>query len=47
MLEEDTNFSEEFKRVFLNDDIPESDNFTPEVLENTYVDMKIKIPRDG
>ena len=45
MLEEDPNFSEDFKRVFNNSDIPEADYFTPEVLEDTYMDMKIALPR--
>ena len=47
MLEEDPDFSEEFQTVFNDADIPEEDNFTPEVLEDTYVDMEIEIPRDG
>ena len=42
MLDEYLNFSVYFKRVFNNADIPESDDFTPEVLEKTYGDMKIK-----
>ena len=47
MLEENTDFSEKFKRAFNNDDILEADYFTPEVLEDTYVDMDIALPRDG
>ena len=30
-----------------NADIIEADNFTPEVLEDTYVDMEIALPIDG
>ena len=45
MLEEDTEFSEEFKKVFNNADIPEVDDFTPEVLEDTYMDTEIALPR--
>ena len=33
MLESDTNFAEEFKRVFNNTDITEADYFIPEVIE--------------
>ena len=46
-MEEDTNFSEKFKRVFNNADIPEADGFTPEVREYTYVYMEIALTRDG
>ena len=47
MLEEYPDFSEEFKKVFNNDDISEADDFTPEVLEQNYADMKIALPRYG
>ena len=47
MLEEDTKFYKEFKRLFNNSDIPEADYSTPEVLEDTYMDMEIVIPRYG
>ena len=46
MLEEDPEFTEEFKRVFNNTDILEADGFTPQLLEDTYVDMKIALLRD-
>ena len=46
-MKEDPKFSEEFKRLFNNVDILEADYFTPEVLEDTYVDMEIALPRDG
>ena len=46
MLEKYPDFSEEFKRVFSNSDILEADGFTPEVLEETYVDTEIALPRD-
>ena len=45
MLEEDPDFTEEFEMVFNNTDILEADGFTPEVLEDTYVYMKIALPR--
>ena len=47
MLEEDTNFAEEFYRVFDNADILEADYFTPKLLEEKYVDMEIALPIDG
>lgn len=46
LLEEDEDFREEFDRVFNNLNIPEADDFTPEVLEDTYVNMEIALPRD-
>ena len=33
--------------VFSNDYIPESDGFTPEMLEDTYVDAQISLPIYG
>ena len=38
---------EGFKRIFNNADIPEADDFTPEVLEDTYVGMDIALPSDA
>ena len=46
-MEEYPDFYEEFKRVFNNTDIPESDGFTLEVPDDTYVDMDISLPRYG
>ena len=45
MLEEDPDLAEELKRVFNNYDIPEADDFPPELIEDTYVDMEIAVPR--
>ena len=45
MLEEDPGFDEDFKRVFNNYYIQEEDYFIPEVLEDTYADMEIALPR--
>ena len=39
MLEEDPDFAEEFKSLFKNSNITKADDFTPEVFEDTYVDM--------
>ena len=44
---DDLDFVEEFQRVIDNPDIPESDNFTPEVLENIYVNMELALDRGG
>ena len=45
MFQEDSDFSEEFKRVFNNSYIPEADYFTSDVLEETYVNMEISLSR--
>ena len=47
MSEADPEFAEEFKRVFNNSDITEAENFKPEGLEDTHVDMDIALPRYG
>ena len=47
LFEEDEDFRDEFQKVFNNQDIPEADDYTPEVLDDTYVNMEIALPRDG
>ena len=47
LLEFDSDFNDEFNRVFDNKDIPEADDHTPEVLEDTYLNMELAIPRDS
>ena len=47
MMEEDPDFKKEFTRLFSNIDIPEADEYTPDVLEDTYLNMEIALPRDG
>ena len=45
-MEEDPEFTEDFKRVFNNSDITEADDFTLEVLKNKPVDMELSLLRD-
>ena len=47
LLDEDPDFKEEFQRIFDNPSIPEADEYTPSVLEDTYVDKELILPRDG
>ena len=47
LFEEDEDFRDDFQKVFNNQDIPEADDYTPEVLDDTYVNMEIALPRDG
>ena len=47
LLEEDEDFATEFSNIFNDINIPEADDFTPEVLEDTYVNMEVALPRDS
>ena len=46
-MEHDPNFMEEFQRVIDNEEVPEADaEFTPNVLDDTYMNMEVGVPRD-
>ena len=48
MLEYNPDFKEEFDKVFSSEDAPEADvEFTPEVGDDTYLNMEVAIPRDS
>ena len=47
IIELDPDFNEEFNKVFSDTNIPEADDHTPEVLEDTYMNMELALPRDG
>ena len=47
LIDTDEDFRDEFDSVYNNNDIPEADEYTPEVLEDTYLNMEIALPRDG
>ena len=48
ILEFDPDFKEEFDKVFSSEDVPEADvEFTPEVGDDTYLNMEVAIPRNG
>ena len=44
---DDPDFVEEFQKVIDHPDIPEADDYTPEVLEDTYVNMELAMDRGG
>lgn len=46
MIEDDPDFAEEFNRVLSDSTIPESEDYIPEVLEDTYINTEISVPRD-
>ena len=47
LIEEDPDFREEFQKVYNDDTLPEADVRTPEVLEDTYINMEVALPRDS
>ena len=47
LIEEDPEFSDDFQSIFSDPEIPEADENTPEVLEDTYLNMEIAVPRDS
>ena len=44
MFDEDPDFQDEFNKVFNNSDIPEADDTTPEVGDDTYLNMELALP---
>ena len=47
LLDIDPIFDEEFNRVANDPSITEMDDYTPEVMEDTYINMELALPRDG
>ena len=47
LIESDPDFQEEFTRIFNDDRIKEADDYIPETLDDTYLNMEITLPRDG
>ena len=47
LIENDEDFREEFNSIYNSENIHEADDFTPEVMEDTYVNMELALPRDG
>ena len=47
MLEYNEYLREEFDRIYQDKDIPEADDvFTPEIMDDTYMNMEVALPRD-
>ncbi len=47
LMEKDSDFNEEFNKIFSDENIPKADDYTPEVLEDTYLNMELALCRDG
>ena len=47
MLEDDEDFREESNRIYQDKDIPEAgDVFTPEIIDDTYMNMEVELTQD-
>ena len=47
LYEFDPDFKDEFERNFSDSKIPEADDFTPDVLDNAYLNMELALSKDG
>lgn len=47
LMHDDDDFRTEFESVYNSHTIPEADDFTPEVLEDTYLGMEVALPRNN
>jgi len=46
LIDEDEDFREEFQKIYNDDSVPEADDHTPEVGDDTYLNMEVALPRD-
>ena len=46
MIDEDEDFREEFQRIYNDDTVQEADYYTPEIGNDTYLNMEVALPRD-
>ena len=46
-MEADIDFREEFNTIYNSDQVTEADNYTPDILNDTYLGMELALPRDG
>ena len=45
-MDNDEDFKEEFLRIYNDNTIPEADDHSPDVLDDTYLNMEVALPRD-
>ena len=45
--EDDEDFKDEFFKVYGDDNTPEADDFSPEIMDESYLNMELALPRDG
>ena len=46
LIDQDEDFREEFQKIYNDGSIPEADDYTPDVGDDTYVNMEVALPRD-
>ena len=46
LIDEDEDFRDEFQRIYNDDGIQEADDYTPEITDDTYINMEVALPRD-
>ena len=47
LIDSDEDFRDEFNAIYSSDSVKEADDFTPDVLNDTYLGMELALPRDG
>jgi hypothetical protein len=47
LIDTDEDFREEFENIYNSDKVKEADDYTPDVLHDTYLGMELALPRDG
>ena len=47
LLDTDEDFRDEFERIFNDDTILEANDHTPDILDDTYLNMELALSRDG
>ena len=46
LIDTDDDFREEFERIFNDTSVQEADDYSPEIGDDTYINMEIALPRD-
>ena len=47
IIDEDDDFREEFQKIYNDKSIKEADEYTPEIGDDTYLNMEVALPRDN
>ncbi len=47
LAETDDDFWDEFFKVYGEDNVPEADDFTPEIMDNSFLNMELALRSDG
>jgi hypothetical protein len=44
LIESDEDFIDEFYKIYEDEDLPQADEFTPEIADDAYLNMEIALP---